>query len=148
MENWRFFTLDELCRSTSALRADIRNIPNDEQLKNLNRLVKDVLDPIRSAWGAPIIVTSGFRCPELNSLIGGLSNSYHQLGLAADLVAPATEDRSSQQNTMHLYKLIKKNMPRFFVDVVIAEKAKLGRTCEWIHIQTSKQNSLPRHMAC
>ena len=147
MENWRFFTLDELCHSTSALRADIRNVPNDEQLKNLNRLVKDVLDPIRSAWGGPIIVTSGFRCPELNSLVGGLSNSYHQLGLAADLVAPATEVRSSQQNTMHLYKLIKKNMPRFFVDVVIAEKVKNGRTCEWIHIQTSKQNSLPRHLA-
>ena len=148
MNNWRFFTLDELCHSTSALRADIHNVPSEEQLKNLNRLVKDVLDPIRADWGAPIIVTSGFRCPELNSLVGGLSNSYHQLGLAADLVAPATGLRSSQQNTMHLYKLIKKNMPRFFVDVVIAEKAKLGRTCEWIHIQTSKPNSLPRHLAC
>ena len=148
MENWRFFTLDELCRSSAALRADIRNVPSEEQLKNLNRLVKDVLDPIRSAWGAPIIVTSGFRCPELNSLVGGLSNSYHQLGLAADLVAPATSLRSSQRNTMMLYSFIKKNMDRFFVDEVIAEKAKQGRTCEWIHIQTSKQNSLPRHMAC
>ena len=148
MNNWRYFTLDELCRSSAALRAEIRNIPNDELLKNLNRLVKELLDPLRAEWGAPIIVTSGFRCNEFNSLVGGLSNSYHQLGLAADLVAPATENRSSQQNTMHLYKLIKKNMPRFFVDVVIAEKAKKGRTCEWIHIQTSKQNSLPRHLAC
>ena len=147
MNNWRYFTLDELCRSSAALRAEIRNIPNDELLKNLNRLVKELLDPLRAEWGAPIIVTSGFRCNELNSLVGGAKCSYHTLGLVADLVAPATGLRSAQQNTMHLYKLIKKNMDRFFVDEVIAEKAKQGRTCEWIHVQIFKPNTLPRHLA-
>ena len=46
-----------------------------------------LLDPIREAWGKPIIVSSGYRCKELNELVGGVKNSHHLLGCAADLIA-------------------------------------------------------------
>ena len=47
-----------------------------------------LLDPIREAWGKPIIVSSGYRCKELNALVGGVKNSHHLLGCAADITAP------------------------------------------------------------
>ena len=54
-------------------------------MTNLERLVSRVLDPLREAWGSPIIVTSGYRCPELNARVGGVKTSYHPRGMAADI---------------------------------------------------------------
>ena len=53
----------------------------------LHVLVDQLLDPIREAWGDPIVVSSGYRCKELNTLVGGAKNSHHMLGCAADLIA-------------------------------------------------------------
>jgi uncharacterized protein YcbK (DUF882 family) len=43
-------------------------------------LIDNVLDPLREAYGKPIIVTSGFRCEELNRLVGGSKTSHHRTG--------------------------------------------------------------------
>ena len=59
-----------------------------------------LLDPIREAWGKPIIVSSGYRCKELNALVGGVKNSHHLLGCAADLIAGNKADHR------RLFKLI------------------------------------------
>ena len=53
----------------------------------LHVLVEQLLDPIREAWGEPIVVSSGYRCKELNTLVGGAQHSHHLLGCAADLIA-------------------------------------------------------------
>jgi len=50
----------------------------------LERLVR-LLDLVREAWGAPIRVESGYRCPDHNRRIGGAPNSAHVIGAAADI---------------------------------------------------------------
>ena len=84
---WRYFTLDELIHSDTADRLGIDNSPTSEAVSNLNDLVTNVLDKLRDGWGRPIIVTSGYRCKELNAAVGGTRNSQHLKGQAADIVS-------------------------------------------------------------
>lgn len=81
----RYFTIPELTHSLTAQAHGIPNVPTAEAVANLTRLVKAVLDPLRERWGSPIIVTSGYRCEELNRAVGGAKASYHRLGMAADV---------------------------------------------------------------
>lgn len=81
----RWFTTKELCRSNVAELRGVANVPNLGQLRNMVKLVENVLDPIREKWGGPITVNSGFRCEELNRLVGGARNSEHLSGRAADI---------------------------------------------------------------
>ena len=80
-----YFSLEELTYSATAQARHIENVPSAEAKRNLELLVKCVLDPIREAWGAPIIVNSGYRCEELNKAVGGAKYSYHMQGMAADI---------------------------------------------------------------
>lgn len=85
--NWKYFTLDELIHSDTADRLGIDNTPTSEAISNLNDLVTNVLDNLRGGWGRPIIVTSGYRCKELNAAVGGTRNSQHLKGQAADIIS-------------------------------------------------------------
>lgn len=88
------FTIAELTKSPTANRLKIDNTPGQVITENLNRLIKEVLQPIRDAWDYPIIVTSGYRCDRLNKAIGGALNSDHRFGCAADIktVSDTRED--------------------------------------------------------
>ena len=83
----KYFTIAELCRSTTADNKRIDNTPAPEIREKLQTLIEELLDPIRVAWGKPIRVNSGYRCPTLNKAVGGVSTSQHQKGEAADLNA-------------------------------------------------------------
>ena len=83
----KYFTIQELTASATALREGIDNRPSKCAYHLLHGLVDQLLDPIREAWGEPIVVSSGYRCKELNTLIGGVKNSHHILGCAADIIA-------------------------------------------------------------
>ena len=87
-----YFTISELTSSATALREGIDNRPNKCAYHLLHVLVDQLLDPIREAWGEPIVVSSGYRCPELNALVGGAQHSHHLLGCAADLIAGNRDD--------------------------------------------------------
>ena len=52
---------------------------------NLEALVNEVLDPLREAYGKPIVVNSGYRCPKHNKEVGGVNGSQHMKGEAADI---------------------------------------------------------------
>ena len=52
---------------------------------NIEALVTEVLDPVRERLGRPIVVNSGYRCPKHNKEVGGVSNSQHMKGEAADV---------------------------------------------------------------
>lgn len=78
------FTLAEMIRSSTAQRRGIDNSPPPAVVKNLERLCRNVLEPVRAHYGRPVIVTSGYRSPALNSAIGGSSTSQHSQGEAAD----------------------------------------------------------------
>lgn len=83
----KHFTIDELCRSATAQRQSIDNTPTPEIRAKLQTLIEELLDPIRTAWGAPISINSGYRSPALNKAVGGVATSQHQKGEAADLSA-------------------------------------------------------------
>ena len=79
------FTLEELCASATAKEKGIRNNPGQTDIINLCALVHNVLQPLRNWWGRPIKIGSGFRSLALNNAVGGVSNSQHMRGEAADL---------------------------------------------------------------
>ena len=81
----KYFSITELTQSATAKRLGIDNTPSDDIKKNLTLFIEKVLDPIREDWGGPIIVSSGYRCPELNAKVGGAKTSGHQYGYCADL---------------------------------------------------------------
>ena len=125
----KYFTLKELTRSVTAKNKGINNTPGEVEKNNLIALVENVLDPLREAWGQPIIITSGYRCPALNRAVGGSATSQHVTGEAADIrtVSDTVEDNKA------LYELIKiLNLP---IDQCINEYG-----YDWIHVSYSPRN--------
>lgn len=75
------FTLEELCTTSTGLV----NKPDFQSLVNLVYLCVYVLEPLREAMRHPIKISSGYRSKAVNQAVGGVSNSQHQYGQAADL---------------------------------------------------------------
>lgn len=123
------FTLEELTFSLTANNHGIDNTPNTEQKAALKRLCVEVLQPIRDAWGQPIVVSSGYRCPKLNAAIGGVKNSQHLQGQAADIKASNPNDNGK------LHSCIKKLVQSGQIKVgqLIWEYG--SKTCpKWVHV--------------
>ena len=87
------FSLEEMTFSEMAVRHGIDNKPNAATRKNLMELCEDVLESVRRLAGGPITVTSGYRSPILNSLIGGAPDSQHKTGEATDINCPLLNPR-------------------------------------------------------
>ena len=121
----KYFTIAELTKSETAERKGIQNIPLPEHKANLTTLVNKVLDPLREAYGKPIVVTSGYRSPILNKAVGGVSTSQHCKGEAADIVPRDRKDM------LKLFELAKE-LPDF--DQLINEKPDKNGVPTWIHI--------------
>jgi len=79
------FTLNEFTKSVSAIRNGIDNEPTKEHIRNIQLLVKFVLQPLREALGKPIRITSGYRSEALNKFIKGSKRSQHCRGQASDI---------------------------------------------------------------
>ena len=90
----KYFTMAEMTNSETAKKRGIKNEPNPTQRANIETLVNELLDKVRERWGKPLRVTSGFRCDELNTAVGGVKKSHHTLGCAADIVAGTPKDRA------------------------------------------------------
>ena len=80
------FSLGEFVRSSTAQRMSIDNTPDAEAIENLRNLCTKVLEPLREHLGQPVVITSGFRSKRLNETVGGVKNSQHLRGEAADLM--------------------------------------------------------------
>lgn len=116
----KWFDLEELTHSDTAKAKGIDNTPNDTEKKNLENLVKYVLDPLRDMYGKPIYVNSGYRSEALNKAVGGSNTSQHLLGMAADI------DTHTREGNIELFNLIAKNLS---FDQLIDEK-----DYSWIHV--------------
>lgn len=81
----KHFTINEFEKSAKACQLEIDNTIPSIQKKNIEKLVNLVLDPLREAIKAPIIISSGYRCSRLNKAVRGVPNSQHIDGLAADI---------------------------------------------------------------
>lgn len=119
----KYFTYDELCKSATAEAKGIDNTPTEEVKKNLENLVKYVLDPLREKYGKPIYVNSGYRSEALNKAVGGSKTSQH---LCMGTSAAADIDARTRKGNEELFDLIAKN---FVFDQLIDEK-----DYSWIHV--------------
>lgn len=126
----KFFTLHELLKSETAETKHIDNIPSFAVVENLNKLCQLILDPTRSKLEEPIYVTSGYRCNALNVAVGGVGNSQHLTGCAADL---------QYEDLQKLFDILKNN-PN--VDQLLFERSK---TSTWVHVSISAKGE-PRHI--
>lgn len=123
MQLTEHFTLSEFVRSETAAHKHIDNTPSPEVVENLRVLCRNVLEPARVAFGAPIYITSGYRCPALNKAVGGKPTSQHQYGEAADLQV---------QGVRNLRKLYKAILDHGIFDQLLYETNKAG--AKWIHV--------------
>lgn len=130
MKKIKYFSLSEFLNSATAKRLGIDNTPTFEVVDNLNKLA-DYLDVIREKVGKPILISSGFRCPVLNKAVGGVSNSQHQKGLAADLICADMES---------LEKVLRETGG---FDQLIKEHRK-GSKSFWYHVSVASRNGKPR----
>lgn len=129
------FTLEELTRSQTASRNGIDNTPNEQEKSNLLRLawfLETLRSKIRMIMNkrSVIIVSSGFRCEELNTAIGGSKTSAHMQGLAADISCP-------DMTPLELAEFIRDNMADEGYDQIIHEFER------WVHLGLSI--GLPRY---
>ena len=127
----KYFSIKKLTTSETATKKGIDNTPNAGQVKNLEALIDNLLDPIREQWGAAIYVTSGFRSVALNKAVGGVANSHHLGGYAADLTV------KSQAGNKALFEMIRCSDLRW--TQLISEKT-TSQGCGWVHISYVPSN--------
>jgi zinc D-Ala-D-Ala carboxypeptidase len=82
------FSLAEMTKSETASRRGMDNIPNQEQITNMQVLAVNVLQKVRDHYGRGVHVNSGFRHPDVNAAVGGSRTSDHTRGMAADIEIP------------------------------------------------------------
>lgn len=125
------FTISELLKSDVAKRASIKNIPAKAQtFDNMLLLIINCLQPIRNYIGKPVIITSGFRTPVLNQIVGGVANSQHLTGCAADITVPG----------LSINEVIQK------IKVSGVEYDQLIHEGSWVHISYNKGKNRKQYL--
>ena len=119
------FTLEELRESATAKQTGIINAPGVDEVCAMCALVHNVLQPLRDAMGEPIKIGSGYRCHQLNKVVGGVSNSQHIKGEAADLCIDGDKEKGRKW-----FEWIKKHCE---FDQLIWEKNPKTGNC-WVHV--------------
>lgn len=132
-----YFTLREFVKSETADKKGIDNFPDFTEVQHLDELRRVILDPMREAWGGPLVVTSGFRCPALNRAVGGVTNSAHLSGYAAD-IRPSDKRRTAKFILWAAGWLVDNGI-RY--DQAIDENVKGER---WLHIAVRDNNGRQR----
>ena len=121
------FTLGEMIASETADKVGMDNTPTLLVISHLEELCKNLLQPIRDAWGSPIKVTSGYRCYRLNRFLGGSPTSAHPLGYAADIKPVSGSYADFEKFVIEFLK----EHPEIRFDQAIREKS--GKT-KWLHL--------------
>jgi len=125
----------EAVRSDTAKRMGMDNVPGAEQLKRITTLCKKVFEPLREYMGVPIYISSCFRSPALNKIIGGAKNSQHLAnnGAAFDLDAQVFGGTTNRE----IGDYIRKNLE---FDQLIYEDWDDGDYA-WIHCSYNEGNN-------
>ena len=124
------FTISELCKSDTVTKYGINNVPDLKALDNLLNLIFYILQPIRDKFGA-IKITSGYRNNQLNKLVGGVANSNHLYGCAADIIPLKAS-----------FKQIYDFVVKLDYDECYIEQSN-GK--KWLHIAYRKNNNRKKH---
>lgn len=110
-----YFTIKEMTKSQTAELYYIDNTPTKEIIENLKKVMY-ILDIVRAHMKKPILVNSGYRCKKLNEIVGGVQESMHTKGLAADFRTGKKEDIST------MFEFLKENQKEFKIIELINYK--------------------------
>lgn len=129
LKDTQYFKSWEIIYSYVAEQNNINNTPTDETIiDNLNYTLQRLND-IREGYGKPIVISSGYRCDELNLLVGGVNDSKHKNGLGVDLKWDSD--------------LVTYMIDNCSFDKLIREKS--GNT-KWIHLQFCRNINKERRL--
>jgi len=129
------FSLKEFTDSATAEKFHINNTPDKYALEGIRTLCREVLEPLRKAFG-PVFINSGYRCRELNRRLHGVGLSQHLVGEAADLRI-ANEDIGRQYFDFLLTHCT--------FDQLLFEHSRFGRI--WLHVSCKHLPAHNRRMA-
>ena len=130
------FSLEEFEFSSTAQARGIVNHCPESLIPNLKNLCEQVLEPLSEHVQEPVIISSGYRCPQLNKLVGGVSNSQHMTGEAADI--HLSDPKKLREWFVWL-------MDNTNFDQLILERASKTSTHYWIHVSCRSDPSKNRH---
>lgn len=130
------FSLEELTASATATAKGIKNQPDTQAVVNLTALCVMVLEPLRKWWGKEVKIGSGYRCKKLNLAVGGVSNSQHMTGQAADLCIDG-----DKQKGLKWFEYIRRNL---VFDQLIWEHNAKGTF--WVHVSYNAQGGNRRQV--
>ena len=119
------FTIEEMYASDTARRLGIDNKPTTQKMINLVYLCAFVLEPLRVAMGRPIKISSGYRCEKLNKAVGGVYNSQHLKGQAADI-----DIQGDMAFGKKIFEYIRDYLP--FDQLIWEHNPKTGS--HWVHV--------------
>ena len=121
----KHITYKEAIRSNTATRLNVKNIPDDYQISNMELIAKEIFEPLRSWVGGPVKINSFYRNKELNLAIGGSQQSQHCEGRAIDL-----DDTFRHKTNAKMYNYIKENLN---FDQLIWEFGDENNP-DWVHV--------------
>ena len=140
MKLTQHFALEEFTRSQTAARLGIDNTLNPAffadslVIANLKNLCTQVLEPLRRHIDKPIVISSGYRCPVLNRAVGGVANSQHLTGQAADITIPSVAEAREWMRWI---------MDNTSFDQLILERNSSGT--HWLHVSCRTDITQNRH---
>lgn len=141
------FQLSEFEKSSTARARGINNKVPESLIPNIKNLCQQVLEPLRQHIGKPVVIGSGYRCPPLNKAVGGVSNSQHKTGEAADIHIPVYDfvasDGTHHTNMEILNRWFNWIMDNCDFDQLIKETS--NRKTYWIHVSCKRDRSKNRH---
>jgi len=135
------FTLSEMCKSSTAEKEKIDNTPDTQSIINLTHLCLKVLQPIRDFAGW-IVVSSGYRCKELQRIIGSSATSQHTCGMAADIKLPLKNQMTHGQ----LANWIANNL--VFDQLILEFFHESDPHSGWIHVSINTEPGSANRLQC
>lgn len=124
------FSVAELSKSEWATRNGVDNTPSMTVIDNLQQLVDNILQPVRDKFG-PVVVTSAYRSPAVNTGIGGSATSDHTKGQAADFEVQGMANKA-------LAEWIRDNLK--FTQLILEFPSKSDPNAGWVHCSYDKVN--------
>tara|TARA_R100001015_G_C4562313_1_gene121937 strand:+ start:303 stop:752 length:450 start_codon:yes stop_codon:yes gene_type:complete len=127
----KHFSLQELCKSQTAVRLGIDNLAKDENvITNLKTICENILEPIRENYGIPFSPNSAYRSPKLNNAVGSSQKSQHLKGQAVDIEIPSIDN-------YELAQWIRNNLK---FDQLILEFYNGEPSSGWVHVSFADEN--------
>jgi hypothetical protein len=130
------FSLAELTHSNTAVARGINNTPSATSVANLQALVDNVLQPLRTRLGRPVRVTSGYRSVATNRAVGGAASSQHTVGEAADI-------QVSGMNPFDVAEVIRQHLP--FDQLILTAQVRGNPSAGFVHV-SFRANRLRRDL--